>query len=56
MGFVDIILGGLLGYALYKGVKNGLFVEVASLVSLLAGIYFATKFKELKIKLFNKVW
>jgi membrane protein required for colicin V production len=47
MGFLDIILGGLLGYALYKGIKNGLFVEVASLVSLLAGIYFATKFSSL---------
>ncbi len=44
MGFLDIILGGLLGYSFYKGVRNGLFVELASLVSLLAGIYFAIKF------------
>jgi membrane protein required for colicin V production len=44
MGFLDIVLGGLLAFALYKGIRNGLFVELASLVSLLAGIYFAIKF------------
>ena len=44
MGFLDIILGILLAFALYKGIRNGLFVELASLVSLLAGIYFAIKF------------
>jgi membrane protein required for colicin V production len=47
MGFLDIILGAILVYALYKGVANGLFVELASLVSLLAGIYFAIKFSSL---------
>ena len=44
MSFLDIVLGGLLGYAIYKGIRNGLFVELASLVSLLVGIYFAVKF------------
>ena len=44
MGFLDIILGALIAFALYKGFRNGLFVELASLVSLLAGIYFAIKF------------
>jgi membrane protein required for colicin V production len=44
MGFLDIILAALLAYALYKGVVNGLFIELASLISLLAGIYFAIKF------------
>ncbi len=47
MGFLDIVLGALLAFALYKGVRNGLFVELASLVSLLAGIYFAIKFSSL---------
>jgi membrane protein required for colicin V production len=47
MGFLDIILGAILVYALYKGVANGLFVELASLISLLAGIYFAIKFSSL---------
>jgi len=44
MTFIDIIIGALLGYALFKGIKNGLFVELASLVSLLIGIYVAVKF------------
>ena len=44
MGFLDIILGVLLAFAFYKGLQNGLFIELASLVSLLAGIYFAIKF------------
>ncbi|MFT5252427.1 MAG: membrane protein required for colicin V production [Flavobacteriales bacterium] len=44
MGFLDIILGVLLAYSLYKGIVNGLFVEIASLISLILGIYFAIKF------------
>ena len=44
MGFLDIILCALLVFAFYKGVINGLFVELASLISLLLGIYFAIKF------------
>lgn len=44
MSFLDIFLGALLVYAFYKGIRNGLFIELASLISLLAGIYFAIKF------------
>jgi membrane protein required for colicin V production len=44
MSFFDIILGGLLCYSLYKGIRNGLFVELASLLSLILGIYVAIKF------------
>lgn len=44
MGFLDIVLGVLLAFALYKGIRNGLFVELASLVSLILGIYVAVKF------------
>ena len=44
MGFLDIILCALLVFAFYKGVINGLFVELASLISLLLGIYSAIKF------------
>jgi membrane protein required for colicin V production len=44
MSFFDIILGGLLCYSLYKGIRNGLFVELASLLSLILGIYIAIKF------------
>jgi len=39
MSFLDIIFGLLLAYGLYKGLKNGLFVELASLVALIAGIF-----------------
>ncbi|MUH37783.1 CvpA family protein, partial [Zobellia amurskyensis] len=44
MSFLDIILGLLLLYGLWKGLKNGLFVELASLVALIAGIYGAIHF------------
>jgi membrane protein required for colicin V production len=44
MGFLDIVLGGLLAFSLFKGFKNGLFIELASLVSLIVGIYIALKF------------
>ena len=44
MSFLDIILGLLLIYGLYKGFKNGLFVEIASIVALIAGIFGAMHF------------
>jgi membrane protein required for colicin V production len=44
MSFLDIVLGGLLCYSLYKGIRNGLFVELASFLSLILGIYIAIKF------------
>lgn len=44
MGFLDIILGLLLIYGLYKGLKNGLFVEIASIVALIAALYGAIHF------------
>jgi len=44
MTFLDIILGILLLIGLWKGLKNGLFVELASIVALIAGIYGAIHF------------
>ena len=44
MSFLDIILGILLFFALIRGIRNGLFVELASLLSFLIGIYVAVKF------------
>ncbi|WP_130734919.1 CvpA family protein [Flavobacterium sp. J27] len=44
MNFIDIVFAVLLCYALYKGIKNGLFVELASLIALVAGIFVAIKF------------
>ena len=54
MSFLDMILGALLAFSLYKGIKNGLFIEVASFISLILGIYLAIKFssfmKEIIVK------
>ncbi|RZJ68571.1 MAG: CvpA family protein [Flavobacterium sp.] len=44
MAFIDFILGGLLLYGLVKGFWKGLFTELASLLSLILGIYIAVKF------------
>lgn len=44
MGFLDIVLGLLLVWGLYKGFKNGLLLEVASILALIAGIYGAIHF------------
>lgn len=44
MAVLDIILAVLLVYGLYKGFTKGFFVEVASLVSLLVGLYGAIHF------------
>lgn len=47
MSYIDIILGGLLIFGLIRGIKNGLFVELASLLSFFVGIYLAVKFSYL---------
>lgn len=44
MASIDIVLGIFLLYGLYKGLKNGLFIELASLISFFIGIYVAVKF------------
>lgn len=61
MAIIDIILGALLLFGLIRGFSKGLFVEVASLVALVAGIYgaihfsnFAANFLENKFELEQK--
>jgi membrane protein required for colicin V production len=44
MDIIDIIFAVLLGLSAFRGLKNGLFVELASLVSFFIGIYIAVKF------------
>ncbi|MGB3605929.1 MAG: CvpA family protein [Psychroserpens sp.] len=44
MAVIDIILGSLLLFGLIRGFMKGLFVEVASLVALVAGVYGAIHF------------
>lgn len=44
MNFFDIVLGVFLVYGIVKGIWNGFFVELASFLSLIVGIYVAIKF------------
>jgi membrane protein required for colicin V production len=55
MSFFDIIIGGLLCYSFYKGIRNGLFIELASFLSLILGIYIAIKFSSV-VKEFLFTW
>lgn len=54
MSVLDIIIGALLAFAIYKGIKNGLFVELASFVSLIIGIFVAIKFSYLVKSILEK--
>lgn len=47
MSLLDVFLGVILVLSMFKGIKNGFFVEFASLVSLILGIYVAIKFSYL---------
>ncbi len=44
MNYIDIILLIILGIGLYKGLKNGFIVEIASFAGLILGIYAALNF------------
>ncbi|EDP96685.1 CvpA family protein [Kordia algicida OT-1] len=44
MNFIDLILGGMIVAGFVRGLMKGLFVEVASLVALIAGMYGAIHF------------
>ena len=44
MPVIDIILGALILYGIIKGFFKGLFVEVASLLALMLGVYGAVHF------------
>ena len=46
MTIIDIILAALLLFGLIRGFMKGLFVEVASLVALIAGVYGAIHFSD----------
>ena len=47
MSLLDIVFAVLLGYSVFRGLKNGLFVEFASVISFFVGIYIAVKFSHL---------
>ncbi|PKP17927.1 MAG: colicin V production protein [Bacteroidetes bacterium HGW-Bacteroidetes-23] len=44
---MDIVIGVLLVVGLYYGIKNGLFVEIASIISFILGVFLAIKFSYL---------
>jgi membrane protein required for colicin V production len=44
MSMIDIILGIIFLFAFYTGIKKGLFVTLASLIGLIAGVYGAIYF------------
>lgn len=44
MNILDTILGCLLLYSIYKGLKKGLFIELASFLALIIGIHVTIKF------------
>ncbi|MES2813197.1 MAG: CvpA family protein [Bacteroidota bacterium] len=54
MGFIDIVIAALLVFGFYKGFRNGLFVELASLVAFFAGIFVAIKFSYVVAGIFEK--
>ena len=47
MSYLDIFIGVLLIYGLIRGFWNGFFIELASFISLILGIYIAIKFSYL---------
>ena len=51
MTVIDIILGALILFGLVRGFMKGLFVEVASLVALVAGVYGAIHFSNFAAEL-----
>lgn len=53
MAVIDIVLGALLLFGLIRGFMKGLFVEVASLVALVAGIYGAIHFSDYAASFFE---
>ncbi len=44
MNYIDIVIGLVLAFALFKGFKNGLIIELASLAALVLGLLGAIKF------------
>lgn len=44
MNYIDIIILALMAWAIYRGFKNGLFVEIASIAALVLGIWGSIRF------------
>ncbi|HCC69785.1 MAG TPA: colicin V production protein [Bacteroidales bacterium] len=44
MNYIDIIILAFLAWAIYRGFKNGLFIEIASIAALVLGIWGSIRF------------
>ena len=56
MAFLDVILGLLLLWGFFRGLKNGLLVELASIIALIAGLYGAFHFSYVAADFLYKHW
>lgn len=54
MGLIDIVISVLLVFGFYKGFKNGLFVELATLIAFFVGIFIAIKFSYIACGILEK--
>ena len=54
MNSIDIILGIILIYAFYRGIRKGLFATLASLIGLIVGVYGAIHFSYFVANLLSK--
>ena len=56
MTFLDIFLGLMLLWGVYRGLKNGLLIEVASIIALIAGLFGAFHFSYLVADYLSENW
>ena len=54
MNSIDIVLGIILIYAFYRGIRKGLFATLASLIGLIAGVYGAIHFSHFAVDLLSE--
>lgn len=54
MSILDIVLGGLLIFGFYKGWKNGVLVEIASILALVAAFYGTIHFSYIASEYLNE--
>jgi membrane protein required for colicin V production len=54
MLLLDIILAGLLAYGFLRGLWNGFFLELASFIALMAGVFLAVKFSSMAATMLSR--
>ncbi len=54
MNFIDIFIGAILLWAIYKGFTKGFIVEVASLIGFWAGLWGSIRFSDYLVPLLKK--